>query len=103
MADADPQGNGARPTPVSAEPPPLARLLAVLAIVVAGACGGLIGYAVTDLSCEGDCTAASAGVGVVSAVGAAVGVAVVAVLALRAMGEWNATPPELRQARRRQR
>ncbi|MPY92766.1 MAG: hypothetical protein GEV08_06740 [Acidimicrobiia bacterium] len=72
----------------------------MLAIVVAGLCGGLIGYAVTDLNCEDGCPAASAGVGVVSAVGAAVGVAVVSVLALRAMGEWNATPPGARQRRR---
>ena len=33
-----------------------ARVLAFAAILVAGVCGGLIGYAVIDLQCEGDCT-----------------------------------------------
>ncbi len=39
-------------------------------------------------------------VGLLAAVGAAVGVAVVAVLVLRAMGEWRATPEEVRRAAR---
>jgi hypothetical protein len=61
------------------------------AILVAGACGGLIGYAVTDLQCDGDC-GLLIGLGtLVGAIGAAAGVAVVVVLTLRAMGEWKAT------------
>lgn len=64
--------------------------MAFAAIVVAGVCGGLIGYAVTDLQCEGDCSTATTGLGgLVGAVIAAAGVAVVAVLVLRAMGEWR--------------
>lgn len=98
MAQGDLPRSGDAGAP-SAEPPAIARLLAAAAIVVAGVCGGLIGYAVTDLSCGGGCTAASAGVGLLSAIGAAVGVAVVSVLTLRAMGEWNATPPERRGRR----
>lgn len=75
----------------SAAPPILARVLALLAILVAGLCGGLIGYAVTDLQCAEGCTTAAGFVGVLSAAGAAFGVAIVAVLTLRAMAEWEAT------------
>ncbi len=64
-----------------------ARILAFLAICVAGLCGGLIGYAVTDLQTDGSLAAAIGGV--VGAVAAAGGVAIVAVLALRAMTEWR--------------
>lgn len=66
-----------------------ARALAFGAIVVAGVCGGLIGYAVTDLSCVDGCGAGPAIGALVGAAIAAIGVAVVAVLALRAMGEWK--------------
>jgi len=84
----------------TAAPPPAARFAAFAAIVVAGVCGGLIGYAVTEKGCSGDCQTAAGGVGLLAAVGAAVGVAVVAVLVLRAMGEWRATPEEVRRAAR---
>jgi hypothetical protein len=73
----------------SALPSTGARVLAFAAILVAGLCGGLIGYAVIDLQCEGDCTAASGIGGLVGALIFAVGVGIVAVLALRAMGEWR--------------
>jgi hypothetical protein len=66
-----------------------ARAVAFIAILVAGLCGGLIGYAFVDLQCTGDCTAAAGAVGVLTAAGAAGGVAVVSVLALRAMAEWR--------------
>ena len=80
------------PTPPrTAAPPPLARALAFAAVLVAGVCGGLIGYAVVDVSCDGDCPVVAGVTGVVAAVGAAIGVAVVAVLTLRAMGEWKTT------------
>ena len=64
-----------------------ARVLAFAAILLAGLCGGLIGYAVTDLQTEG--TLAAGIGGIVGAGFAAGGVAVVAVLALRAMTEWR--------------
>lgn len=67
----------------------LARVLAFAAIVAAGAAGGFIGWAFVDLQCEGDCTVAAGVTGLVMAVAAAIGVGVVAVLALRALGEWN--------------
>lgn len=87
---------GAPPLP-SAAPPTSARALAVGAILVAGICGGLIGYGIVDLQTSTDAgpgAESSGGIGpivggVVGAVIAAVGVAVVAVLVLRAMTEWK--------------
>ena len=73
----------------SALPSTGARVLAFAAILVAGLCGGLIGYAVIDLQCDGDCTVAAGLAGLAGAVLFAVGVGVVAILALRAMGEWR--------------
>lgn len=73
----------------SAVPPSGARLLAFGAIVLAGICGGLIGWKVTDLQVAG-AGGVWAGVGgLVGAVFGAGGVGVVAVLVLRAMGEWR--------------
>lgn len=73
----------------TAVPPVGARVLAFVAILIAGACGGLIGYAVADLQCTGECTVPTGLGGLAGAVLAALGVAVVAVLVLRAMGEWR--------------
>jgi hypothetical protein len=64
-------------------------VLAFVAILVGGACGGLIGYAVTDLQCANGCTTLSGIVGLIGAVIGAVGVGIVVVLALRAMSEWR--------------
>jgi len=69
-----------------------ARILAFVAILVGGLCGGLIGYAFADLQCSGDCTVLVGAAGILGAVIGAVGVGIVAVLALRAMGEWAARP-----------
>jgi len=84
-----PSGSAACP-PATAAPPLHARVLAVLAIVIAGLSGGLIGYAVTDISCADGCPVQAGLIGLASAVGCAIGVAIVAVLTLRAMAEWNA-------------
>jgi len=65
-------------------------VLAFAAIIVAGACGGLIGYGVTDLSCSDGCSTLAGFIGVSTAIVAAVGVAIVAVLVLRAAAEWRA-------------
>jgi len=75
--------------PESALPPVGARVLAFLAIVVGGACGLVIGAAVVNVQCSGDCTVPSTIGAVVGGIVGALGVAVVAVLALRAMGEWR--------------
>jgi hypothetical protein len=75
--------------PLSAIPPVAARAIAFTAILLGGLAGGLIGFALVDLQCDGDCDLAK-GLGLlVGAFVCAVGMAVVAVLALRAMGEWR--------------
>lgn len=75
--------------PLSALPSPAARAVAFAAIIVAGLCGALIGWSFVDLQCKGNCTT-SGGIGaIVGGLCAAVGVAVVAVLTLRAMAEWK--------------
>lgn|GEM_PF-2338887 len=74
----------------TSSPSRTARVLAVLAILLSGLCGGFIGYRVTILQCSEGCTTLAGFVGLLSAVGCAIGVAIVAVLALRASGEWNA-------------
>lgn len=66
-----------------------ARILAFVAILVGGLCGGLIGYGFTDLQCTDGCSGLAGGMGLLGAVLGAVGVGIVAVLALRAMGEWR--------------
>lgn len=75
--------------PLSAIPPVVARVIAFVVILLGGLAGGLIGYALVDLQCDGDC-AVWKGVGIlVGAVSCAAGMAIVSVLALRAMGEWR--------------
>jgi hypothetical protein len=66
-----------------------ARVIGFVAILLGGLAGGLIGFALVDLQCEGDCSVPK-GIGLL--VGAVVcdgGMAIVSVLALRAMGEWR--------------
>ena len=90
----------ARPYSTNALPPVGARALAFVAILVAGLCGGLIGWSVTDLQCgahirgvphhrDSGCTAWSGVGGLIGAGSAAGGTGVVAVLVLRAMSEWR--------------
>ena len=77
------------PRPLSAIPSPAARVIAFVGILLGGLAGGLIGYALVDLQCDGDCHLAK-GLGIFfGAVFAAGGMAIVAVLVLRAMGEWR--------------
>jgi hypothetical protein len=73
----------------TALPSTLARVLAFAAILAGGLCGGLIGWALVDLQCEGDCAVAMGLAILGGALIGAGGVAVVATLALRAMGEWR--------------
>ena len=91
--------NGPEQTVVpSALPSGRARALAVIAVLVSGACGALIGYAFAGLQCSGDCTVWQ-GIGmVIGALLAAGGVAVVAVLTLRAMDEWQDTAKRQRDS-----
>ncbi len=64
--------------------------MAFVAILVAGACGLLIGNAFVGLQCAGNCDVQRGLGAFAGAIIAAVGVAVIAVLVLRAMGEWKA-------------
>lgn len=77
--------------PLSAIPPVGARIAAFAAICLSGLAGALIGYSLVDLQCEGNC-ALPRGIGLlIGAVIAAAGVAVVAVLVMRVLGEWRDT------------
>lgn len=76
-------------TSLSALPSTAARALAFVSILVGGLAGGLIGYALVDVQCDGDC-GVPLGLGVlVGSVLSAGGTAIVAVLVLRALGEWR--------------
>ena len=66
-----------------------AYVLAFLAVVLAGAFGGIIGYGLVDVGCSGDCGLADVAGLAVGAISAAAGVGIVAVLVLRAMAEWQ--------------
>ena len=65
-------------------------MVAFVAICVAGLSGLLIGMALVRVQCRGDCAVPEGLGALVGAVVAALGVAVIAVLVLRAMGEWRA-------------
>lgn len=68
--------------------------MAFTSILLAGLCGGLIGFAFVDLQCTGECGGPQTAAALIGAVVAAGGVAIVAVLVLRAMGEWAADDPD---------
>ena len=74
---------------VSALPSTRARAVAFLAIIVGGICGALIGWSLVSIQCSGACAVPEAAGTITGGVIAAGGVAIVAVLALRAMGEWR--------------
>lgn len=75
--------------PLSAIPPVAARVIAFVAILLGGLAGAVIGFTLVDLQCDGDCSV-SKGLGLLTgAIVCAGGMAIVAVLALRAMGEWR--------------
>ena len=71
-------------------PSAAARIVAFVSIIAAGACGGLIGFAVMEIECESDCQTTAGIVGAAAAAGTAAGTAVVAVLMLRSSAEWRA-------------
>ena len=74
---------------MSALPSVFARAVAVAVIVAAGACGALIGWAFVGLQCHGSCTTPKSIGALTGGLAAAMGTSVVAVLGLRAMGEWQ--------------
>jgi len=74
---------------LSALPSVGVRVAAFVAILLSGLAGALIGYSLVDLQCDGDCGVPK-GLGIlVGAVIAAGGMAIVAVLGMRALGEWR--------------
>jgi len=75
--------------PLSALPSPAARVAAFAAIILGGAAGGLIGYLLVDIQCTGDCSVPLGLGAFFGAVVAAGGMSIVAVLVLRALGEWR--------------
>ena len=59
-------------------------------VLIAGSVGGVIGWIVTAISCQpATCVATSGAVAVVAALVSALGVGVVAVLAIRSLAEWR--------------
>lgn len=75
--------------PLSALPSPLARIIAFVSILVGGVAGAVIGFALVDIQYSGEADWPR-GVGVlIGAAVAAGGTAIVAVLVLRALGEWR--------------
>lgn len=86
--------------PLSALPSPAARALAFAGILLGGAAGALIGYTLVRLQCTGACETPK-GIGLLTgALVAAGGMSVVAVLVLRAIGEWRQIQARERQAAR---
>ena len=83
----DSNSNHELPPRRDALPSKRARFLAFAGIVVAGVCGALAGYAFGDL--QGSSSVLSALWALAGGVGAAIGVAIVATLILRAMDEWE--------------
>ena len=99
MADPlDPEtSSGPVPAGVDEPVPPMlpsrtAFLLAFGAVVLAGLCGGIIGYGVADVGSHSD--AARLLGTFIGATFAAAGVGIVAVLVLRAMAEWRRQNPQ---------
>jgi hypothetical protein len=80
-----------RHRPLSALPSPLARALGFAAIVAGGLAGGVIGW--TFVAIQSDSDVGRAIGGAIGAIAAAAGTAVIAVLVLRAMGEWRREVP----------
>lgn len=89
MAVQTAQGPDDSSRPLSALPSPAARAMAFVAILAGGFAGGLIGYTLVRLQCHGECPVQRGVGGFVGAVAAAAGMSVVAVLVLRALGEWR--------------
>lgn len=58
-------------------------------IIIVGTLGGTLGYALGTYNCVDDCSMRSGSFLLSGAVAGAVGSAIMSVLALRAMGEWN--------------
>ncbi len=69
-----------------------AFLVSFASVVAAGVFGGIIAYGLVDVGCTGRCQGSKLLAVVIGSVLAAGGVGIVAVLVLRAMGEWRVKP-----------
>lgn len=66
-----------------------ARVIAFIGILVAGIAGAAMGYLMVDVQCSGSCAVPN-GIGMfIGSLIGALGMSVVAILALRAIGEWR--------------
>ena len=76
--------------PESALPSVAARVIAFVAILLGGAGGAVIGYSFSHIQCHhGSCVTGDGVWMVVGSLTGALGVAVIAMLSLRAVGEWH--------------
>jgi len=75
--------------PESAIPSVAARVTAFVAILLGGLGGAVVGASFGSLQCDGTCTVATGLWLWVGSLAGAIGVAIVAVLTLRARGEWT--------------
>ncbi len=75
--------------PLSALPSVFARAVAYVSIIIAGIAGALIGFTLVDLQCQGNCDVPNSIGLILGAATGALGMGVVAVLVLRATGEWK--------------
>ncbi|MGH9041069.1 MAG: hypothetical protein ACRDZ3_12650 [Acidimicrobiia bacterium] len=67
-----------------------ALVAAFFAVVVGGLSGALIGFGLVGIDCEGNCGTPKGIGALIGGAFGAIGVAVVAVLVLRAFAEWQA-------------
>ncbi len=75
--------------PLSALPSPLARIIAFVSVLLGGLAGALIGYTLVDIQYDGTSTT-PLGLGLlIGSIISAGGTAIIAVLVLRATGEWR--------------
>ncbi|MEI7972721.1 MAG: hypothetical protein WCI10_09350 [Actinomycetota bacterium] len=75
--------------PLSALPSTRARAIAFVGILISGIAGAAMGYLLVDLQCSGSCAVPN-GIGMFTgALVGATGMSIIAVLALRAIGEWR--------------
>jgi hypothetical protein len=84
---------------LSALPSPAARALAFGSILLGGLLGGLIGYSLVRVQSPRSTATAKALGASVGALLVAAGTAVLAVLVLRAMGEWRRVDPGVGKVR----
>lgn len=63
-----------------------------MAILLGGLVGGLLGHTLVDIQCDGACDGPKGAGAFFGAVSCALGMSIVAVLALRAVGEWRQLP-----------